>query len=285
MQRPRRCAGRRCGRQQHHGHPDARLGVGAAEHQVLDVAVQRRAAERAGLAESVTGRERRPGRQSGVPPVLRRDQTFDLDGVGEAGHPAGLHRGQHGVAVPRAGLGPVDGRAGHRVRTREECVVRLPPVRRQLGIARRRIADQERRVTHQLAAPDDLVECLLPGRTELDRVVPQVVVPCGAADVQQDAGRCVGQPLHRRRGERGVEQGAVDHRQVGVGHHHVGRDPLAVGGDHRGSPAAAALRCGRPRCRSGTSPRRRSPRRPAREAARAFRPRGSRRPRRSPCRR
>ena len=57
--------------QQHHRNPDPGLGVGAAEHQVLDAAIQRREAERPGLARTCARRRtarRRPAPGPASPP-------------------------------------------------------------------------------------------------------------------------------------------------------------------------------------------------------------------------
>ena len=200
-------------------------------------AVQRRTPQRSGLEQAVAGRERRSGRDSHVAPVGRRDQPFDLDAGVEAGQAALLHGLDHLVAVARAQLRPVQVRSADGVRAREQRVVGLLAVRGQRRIGRGRVADQERRIAHQLALADDLVEGRLPGGAEIDGVVQQVVVAGLAADVQQHAGRRVVEPLDRLRRVLRLEQLPVGDRQVGVDHDHVGVEPLAVGGDHAAGPA------------------------------------------------
>ena len=207
---------------EHHRHADAGLGARAGEHDVL--APQVAGPERPGLEERVRRRERGAALHAAGLPVQGGRDVLDLDRVAEADVAALLQRADDLVAVARALGAPVDGRV--EVRGREQDVVDLLAVGGERRVGARRVGDEDARVAHELLLVDQLVEHALPRPAEVDVVVRDLAVRRRRPGEQQEARGGVGQARDRPR--LAPEQVAVGDRQVGVEHHDVGGDALAV---------------------------------------------------------
>ncbi|MCP2330345.1 hypothetical protein G443_000615 [Actinoalloteichus cyanogriseus DSM 43889] len=217
---------------QHRRDADPGRGAGPREDDVVESTRQVPRSEGSGLGEGVRRAEGGTVEEPPVCPVRRGVHLPCLQGAPEPGQVAPFDHLDHLLRVGRADAVPVQA-AGAQVRAGREEVAELPPGRRERGVGRGRSRQQQRRVAHQPALVDDLVEGARPGLTEGDRVVAEVGPRTGGTGVDDDGGRR-GPQRHGTPG-RPAEQAVAD-RQVGGEDHRVARDEFPVGGADPGGP-------------------------------------------------